>query len=89
MSATADDAIAEFETLLRQMSDSNFQSEELVEVVERFYEIMAPGFYTEFRYWDYLRKFNHAELQGRRGIRNGLIESTGRADTDILIRVFN
>ena len=89
MSKTVGDTITEFEDTLRQMSDKMYDSEELMEYLERFYELVIPEFYQQFRYWDFLRKFCHTQAVINRGVRNGLVDSLGRIDSDVITKVFD
>ena len=89
MSQKTNDVVRLFEEKIRTLADMCQPTEELVSDVERFYEIMAPSFYEEFRYWDFFRKFQHTEMVLRRGVNDALIDSTGRVDATTMLRVFD
>jgi len=89
MSQKTNDVVRLFEEKLRKLAELCHPTEDLVDDVERFYEIMAPSFYEEFRYWDFVRKFQHTEMLIRRGVRDALIDSTGRVDATTMLRVFD
>lgn len=89
MSQKTNDVIRLFEEKIRTLADLCNQTEELVDDLERFYELIAPSFYKEFRYWDFFRKFQHTETVIRRGVRCALSDATGLSDVDKMFRVFD
>jgi len=89
MSQKTNDVVRLFEEKIRTLADMCQPTEELVDDLERFYELIAPSFYKDFRYWDFFRKFQHTETVIRRGVRCALSDATGLSDVDKMFRVFD